>query len=104
MEIRQPSQATLDKYGLSLELWRFIWETQGKKCPICFKEPKTGHPCEFNIDHKHVRNYDKLPPEVRRNLVRGIVCQWDNRSFLAKGMTVDKARNIVVYLTERINL
>jgi hypothetical protein len=100
MEIRQPSQATLDKYGLSIELWLAIWEGQGRKCPICNKEPKTGTPVEFNVDHKHTPKWKKMLPMERRLYVRGIVCQWDNRSFLAKGMTLVKARNMLKYLEQ----
>jgi hypothetical protein len=98
MEIRTPSQTTLDKYGLSLGEWLAIWEHQGKKCPICNKVPKTGSPTEFNIDHRHTPRWKKLLPSQRKTYVRGILCQWCNRSFMAKGMTIEKAKNIVKYL------
>ena len=98
MEIRQPSQNTLDKYGLTLQEWMDIWERQGKKCPICEKEPKTLSPTEFMIDHKHVRKWKTMKPEDRKKYVRGILCQWCNRSYLAKAMTSKKAANIIVYL------
>jgi hypothetical protein len=79
MEIRQPSQATLDKYGLTLELWLAIWDHQDRMCPVCEKEPKTGTGVEFNIDHRHVPNYYKKTAEERRKYVRGIVCNHCNR-------------------------
>lgn len=98
MEIHQASQAVLDKYGLTLREWQAMWDKQGRMCPICNKEPKTGKPTEFNVDHKHVPKWKTMKPEERRKYVRGIVCQWCNRSYLAKAMTVKKAANIVIYL------
>ena len=100
MEIHQPSQSTLEKYGLTLDLWLAIWEHQGKKCPVCDKEPKTGTGVEFHIDHRHVPKWSAMPPEERRKYVRGIVCHWCNRSYLSKGMTRFKAFHLIDYLAE----
>ena len=97
-----PSQTTLDKYGLTTAEWIEMFAQQGFKCPICGKYPKTGKAVEFNVDHQHVKGYNKLPPLQRKLLVRGIVCQWDNRSFLAKGMTLEKAKNLVLYLSKGV--
>lgn len=93
-----PSPSTLDKYGLTEDEWITIFEQQGWKCPICNKEPKTGSPVEFNIDHYHTPRWKKLTPAQRKTHVRGICCQWCNRSYLAKGMTLEKAKNLVIYL------
>jgi hypothetical protein len=98
--VRIPKKITLDRYGIDASEWLYIFESQGWMCPICKKKPKTGSPSEFNIDHIHVRNYDKLPPEERRKYVRGILCQWCNRSYMAKHMTEEKAKNIILYLTQ----
>jgi len=103
MEIRPPRQETLDKYGLSMEEWKALWESQGKRCPICGKFPKTGSPCEFNIDHKHFPRFHQMAPELRKKFVRGILCQWCNRSYMAKAMTIAKAHNIITYL-QRSNI
>ncbi len=100
MDIRVPLPTTLQKYGLTINLFLAIWEHQGRKCPICGKEPKTGGRSEFNIDHEHVRGYANMSDEDRRFYVRGIVCQWCNRSYMAKHMTIEKAQNIILYLGE----
>ena len=100
MEIKEASQNVLDKYGLTLAEWKDIWNRQGKKCPICKKEPKTGTPIEFNVDHAHVKGWKKLPPEERKLYVRGIVCNWCNRSYISKAISVIKAKNIIEYLTD----
>jgi hypothetical protein len=97
--LRLPSQNVLNKYGITLEEWITIFKAQGWKCPICNKIPKTGSPTEFNIDHKHVPKWKKMPPEQRKKYVRGILCQWCNRSYMAKAMTIEKAQNIIKYLT-----
>ncbi len=98
MEIREASEATLKKYGLTRDEWRAIWVEQGMKCPICEKTPKTQTPVEFNIDHQHVRGWKKMSPEEKKKYVRGIVCGWCNRSYLAKGMTIKKAKLMSAYL------
>jgi hypothetical protein len=98
MEIRQCSQAVLDKYGLTREEWQAMWDAQGKRCPICEKEPKTQSPTEFMVDHKHVRKWKTMLPEERKKYVRGLVCQWCNRSYISKAITVEKAKNIIIYL------
>ena len=97
-KIRVPEVQTCNKYGLTRESWLELFKSQDYRCPVCGKRPKTLTPSEFNIDHRHVPQYGNKSEDARRRLVRGIVCQWDNRSFLAKGMTIVKARNLVTYL------
>lgn len=68
---------------------------QGNVCPICGKFPSSGR---FVIDHEHVKRYRYLPKEDRRRRVRGICCWMCNRYYLARGVTVEKAQNIITYL------
>lgn len=90
-----PSQTTLKKYGLTADEWLDILHKHGDVCAICGKVPSSGR---FVTDHKHVRNYKKLPDEQRKSLVRGICCFNCNYRFLAKGMTYNVAVNLVNYL------
>lgn len=90
-----PTPATLRKYGLSAEQWYAIWKLQGKICPICKKPPSTG---KTVVDHFHYKNWKKLSADVRRSYVRGICCWYCNRWHVAKGMNIQKAKNIVAYL------
>jgi len=92
-----PTQATLNKYGLSREEFRTILSHQGGVCPICEKVPSTGR---WVIDHQHVKNWKKLPPENRKKYVRGVTCWFCNRNYLAKAMNERKAQNIIIYLEE----
>lgn len=93
--IVEPSKATLKKYGLTLGEWRDILTKQGGICPICEKEPSTGR---FVVDHLHVKGWKKLPPEKRKTYVRGLTCWFCNRWYMSRNMTIEKARNIELYL------
>ena len=91
--IKIPSAKTLARYGLSIEEWAALTSTDA--CEICCKLPKTGR---LVIDHEHVKGWKKMPPEQRRTYVRGSLCWYCNAKFLSRGMTLDKARNLVAYL------
>jgi hypothetical protein len=90
-----PSKATLDKYGLSSQEWESILHSQGDVCAICKKESKTGR---YVTDHPHVKGYKKLPPEQRKKFVRGILCWWDNKQIVGRGVTIEKLQNAIDYL------
>jgi len=92
-----PTEDTLEKYGLSRLDFRMRLEAQGGTCAVCKKIPTTGR---WYIDHEHVKNWKKLPPEKRKLYVRGILCYFCNRFYMAKAMTKEKAQNIIVYLEE----
>jgi len=95
LNIKIPSKVTLQKYGLTTEEFESIWLRQDSKCPICLKVPTTGR---TNIDHEHVKGFKKLPFELRAQYVRGITCWFCNKNYLARGITVAKAQNVVEYL------
>jgi len=90
-----PTQKTLDKYGLSVEEWEAILDKQGGVCPICKKVPSTGR---WVTDHYHIKGWKNLPPEKRKLYVRGILCWFCNHSYLGRGITLEKATNMVEYL------
>lgn len=93
--IREPTPATLKKYGLSLDGWRALLDSQGGTCAICKKVPTTGR---MVIDHEHVKGWKAKPPEERKQFVRGLCCWWCNATYLGRGINVEKARNVVAYL------
>lgn len=105
MTIAYPSPGTLNKYGLTLDDFKRIIEAQGGVCPICQKVPnpsKRDGKIRWVIDHQHVKGWKNMPPEKRRLYVRGVCCWYDNRYFLSKGITPEKARNMIEYLTRFI--
>lgn len=88
-----PRPATLKKYGLSEKEWMDFYLVKSGNCPICGRlmdKPVT--------DHIHVRNWRKMSAEKRKTYVRGVCCNYCNRRRLAKGMSLEIARNIVEYL------
>lgn len=99
VEIKTPSKATLKKYGLSAEEWWEILKSQNYICMICEKTPSTGR---FVTDHEHVKGYKKLPPEVRKLYVRGILCHFCNHYYLARCINIKKSQNVTNYLTRYV--
>lgn len=95
--LQQPSKQTLAKYGLSLEDWNAIALKQDHKCFICRKEPTTGRLC---VDHEHVKGWKKMPPNMRKLFVRGLLCWVCNHYYVGRGISIEKAQNVVQYLTE----
>jgi hypothetical protein len=93
----KPKPETLAKYGLSSTDWRALLFRFGNCCGICGRLPKSGRLC---IDHEHVLGWKGLPPEQRKRYVRGVLCWRCNYYFARKGMTVERAKNLVDYLEE----
>lgn len=76
---------------------------QGGVCFVCHQLPKSGR---LHIDHEHVKKWKKLPPDQRKRYVRGLLCFRCNVSFVGRGVTVERARNVVSYLenyTDRLS-
>lgn len=91
--MKLPRPATLKKYGLSNEDWIELVQLQNGVCPIC--ERPLVKPV---VDHLHARNWKRMPAEKRKKFIRGVPCNYCNRRRLARGMTLQIARNIVAYL------
>lgn len=53
------------KYGLTLQEWNILFETQGSVCAICGTNQPRGK--NWHTDHDH-----------KTNKVRGILCGWCN--------------------------
>lgn len=94
---RVPTDKTLRRYGGTVDAWKAIIDRQGGVCPVCGRLPTTGRGV---IDHEHVRGWRSLPPDRRWNYVRGVTCWRCNHAFLARGMTPERAQNIMKYLQD----
>jgi len=90
-----PSPTTLKKYGLSEQEWKAHLDAQGGVCAVCKQEPKKGRLC---IDHFHVKLWKKLPPEQRKQWVRGLLCWRCNTTFVGRGVTVERSKAVTAYL------
>lgn len=95
MPLLTPSKNTLSKYGLSFEEWRVMADKQNEACDVCKQRPKKGRLC---IDHEHVKNWKKMEPCHRKLFVRGLLCFRCNTTFVGRGVTVERAQNVVNYL------
>lgn len=94
--MRIPSPKTLAKYGLTEKDWLRLYRKQGGCCPICSRKmDKT-----ICIDHFHVKGWLKMPPERRKLYVRGLTDWYCNHYYLGKGITIERAKNVVNYLEE----
>lgn len=93
--MKDPKPATLKRYGLTLEEWQAMLARQGGTCAVCRRAPTTGRLC---VDHEHVKGWKAMPPEERKQYVRGLLCFWCNHAYVGRGITVDKAINIVRFL------
>jgi hypothetical protein len=91
-----PSEKTLKKYGLNDLEYAKMFNDQDGACFICGKAPKDGR--TLNVDHVHVRGFKKMFPDQRKKFVRGLLCYFCNRFYMAKAMTEEKAIRIIQYL------
>lgn len=66
--MKLPSKQTLKRYGLSMEEWVAMYDKFGGTCHVCRKPSK-----RLCVDHFHVRGWAKMPPEERKQYVRGLL-------------------------------
>ncbi len=52
----------------------------------------------FNVDHEHVKGWAEMPAAERKLYVRGILCWLCNKLYAGRGITVHRARRLVIYL------
>lgn len=93
--IKIPSVQTLKKYGLETYEWLQILQDQGWVCPIMGTVPSSGR---FVTDHEHAKGWAKMPPGERKRYVRGITSWYANHAYLGRGISVERAENVVRYL------
>lgn len=93
--VRVPTRATLRRYGLDLGDWLIILERQGRTCGGCPYVPASGI---LHIDHEHVRGFAKMPPDEKRQYVRGLACWRCNSVPLRRGATPTNLRKAADYL------
>lgn len=86
-------------YGISQNDFIDLLNTQGGVCFICGNPPKTRN---LHVDHLHVKNFKKLPPEEKKSYVRGLLCFQCNKLLVGRGMNLFKAERLVKYLTRFI--
>lgn len=101
LEILIPTKPTLRRYGLTLAEWLEHLADQDFSCAVCGRLPSVSPRYKgrrFVTDHEHVRNWTKMPDDRRKLYVRGLVCYWCNKTYLGRGITLDIACGVVLYL------
>lgn len=94
---RTASEKTLKKFGLSQDEWQALYYKFDGKCHICKRSLEGKH---ANVDHEHVRGWKKMPPNKRKQFVRGLACFQCNRLLLQKSVTIKKLKAATAYLEE----
>ncbi len=94
LKIKLPTQTTLNKYGLTEKDWIELYKSHGGICPIC-ERPLDTRVC---VDHHHVKGFRKMKPEQKKKYVRGLLHWVCNHYYLGRGITIQRARNVVIYL------
>lgn len=92
---RLPTGQTLHKYGLSLQDWLELFNSQQGACAIC-KTPFAGR--RANVDHVHVKGWNQMAPEQRRQYIRGLLCYQCNKFMCMRGVTSTKLWNGFMYM------
>lgn len=90
-----PKPNTLKRYGLSEVEWRAMADEQKEACFVCEQKPTKGRLC---IDHEHVKGWKKMPPHQRKLYVRGLLCYRCNTTFVGRGITIQRAQSVALYL------
>lgn len=79
----------LDTYGITLEEWHILLKKQNYTCAIC---PSTSR---LYMDHRHVPNYRKLPPEKKKLECRSALCFRCNKFTIGSLEIHKNAREIL---------
>jgi hypothetical protein len=93
--VTAPAQRTLDTYGLTQDEWIGLLKDQGWRCPICLRHAKG---LKLNTDHEHVRGWKNMPPEKRKEHVRGVLCWQDNHKVVRDHRSSEVVQRVADYL------
>lgn len=85
------------KYGLTLQDYQKLLKAQNGVCFICGHPPKTR---ALSVDHEHIKNFKKLPPQEKQKYCRGLLCFRCNHRFMSRGMSEHIAQRLLVYLQQ----
>lgn len=78
------------KYGLTIEQWEELFDSQDRKCAICFSGENNFSAANFHVDHNH-----------ETGAIRGILCGSCNVSLGHFKDDVKILRSAIDYLERR---
>jgi hypothetical protein len=98
--VKEPTAATLKKYGLAPRQWSRLGASQDWMCPVCGRHLSVSRTA---IDHEHIKGWKSLSPEKKRRQIRGILHGYPcNRFFVARN-TLRTAESVAGYLRRHNN-
>lgn len=77
-------------YGLTLDQWETIWQSQDGRCGICRREPRPNE--TFHLDHEH--------REKGGGPCRGILCPYCNTRLVGRLKSHERAQQLADYLRD----
>lgn len=90
---RLPVNKTLNRYGITLYEWLSMLNAQRWACGCCGKTQQL-----WNIDHHHVKGWNKMSKAERKKWVRGILCWRCNKLVVGSHLTYEESKKITTYL------
>jgi superfamily II helicase len=73
----------LKMYGISFSEYEAMLSSQNHSCAICGKH-ESHFSMKLAVDHYHIRNFKKFPPEEKKKYIRGLLCFRCNRGIFAE--------------------
>lgn len=92
------SSVLKNNYGITLDEYEAMLGEQNGLCRLCFGISEGKN---LAVDHDHVAGYDELPPDEKRRLVRGLLCDACNRGIGLLRDDADLLRRAIAYLEGR---
>ncbi len=90
-----PTEQTLHKYGLTMGEWIDLYNKKNGCCHICGRSFKD---IRANIDHEHVKGWNKMAPAQRKQYVRGLLCYQCNKFMVMRGVNAMKLWDAWLYM------
>jgi hypothetical protein len=73
----------LSRYGINCEEYEKMFTEQSGCCAICGRH-QSVLTTTLAVDHYHIRNFKKFPPEEKKKYIRGLLCFRCNRGIFAE--------------------
>ncbi len=96
-KIRQRERHLLTKYGITVNEYEAMLESQKGVCFICGNPPKKGGP-RLHVDHLHSKGENKRNPREKRCRIRGLLCWHCNQAIGKFKDDVTRLRKAADYL------
>lgn len=81
----------LNLYGITLLEYSEMFENQNGCCAICGRH-QSNFKKVLNVDHQHIKDYEKMKSEDKKKYVRGLLCYRCNYTLgIIESINLNKA-------------